>query len=119
MPRLRAFFSSRFVVVETGQSPGAGPAVELSGAGGAGTGGEASDAPLLDELGGALVAAPLVVALAARVRLLFFTIARSEGGLKSGGGGGAAVVSKEDERGRKDARRKRGKGKICPLKIIN
>ena len=118
MPRLRAFFSSRFVVVETGQSPGAGPAVELSGAGGAGTGGEASDAPLLDELGGALVAAPLVVALAARVRLLFFTIARSEGGLKSGGGG-AAVESREDERGRKDARRKHGKGKICPLKIIN
>jgi hypothetical protein len=101
---------------EAGQSPGAGPAVELSGAGGAGAGVEASDAPFLGALRKALVVAPLVVAPAARVRFLFFTIARSEGGLKSSGGG-AAVVRKEDEQRRRDARRKRGKGKICPLKL--
>jgi hypothetical protein len=97
IPRLRALFLSSFVVVETGQSPGIGPAVEFSGAGGAGAGGGASDAPLLDEFGGTLVAAPLVVALAARVRFFFFTIARSEAGLESGGGGGAAAASKGDE----------------------
>jgi hypothetical protein len=108
MPRLRALFSSRFVVVETGQSPSAGPAVELSGAGGAGVGGGASDKPLLDVLGEALEAAPLVVALAARVRFLFFTIVRSEGGLKSRGG--AAVVSKEEETRKKGCKKKAWKG---------
>ena len=76
MPRLRALFSSRLVVVEAGQSPGTGPAMKLSGAGGAGAGAEASDAPFLGALGEALVAALLAVALAARVRFFFFTIVR-------------------------------------------
>jgi hypothetical protein len=77
IPRLRALFSSRFVVVETGQSPGVGPAVEVSGASGDGAGEGASDALLLDVLGGTLAAAPLLATLAARMRFFFFTIARS------------------------------------------
>jgi hypothetical protein len=96
-PRLRALFSSRLVVVETGQSLGVGPAVELSGAGGTGVVGGTSDAPFLGVLDEALVAPPLDAAPAERVRLLFFTIVRSREGPKSGGGG-AAVVSKEKER---------------------
>jgi hypothetical protein len=117
IPRLRALFSSRFVVVETGQSPGIGPAMDLSGAVGAGYEGGASDVLLLDELGGTLAAAPLVVAPAAGVRFFFFTIRRSEEDLKSGGG--AAVVSKKDGRRKKNARRKQGKGENCPLKVTN
>ena len=96
IPRLRAFFSSLFVVVETGQSPGIGPTVELSGAGGTGAGGGASDALLLNEFGGVLMAAPLLTALVARVRFFFFTIVRSEEDLENGGGG-AVFVNKKDE----------------------
>jgi hypothetical protein len=48
--------------------------METSGAGGAGAGAEASDAPFFGALDKALAAAPLAVALAARVRFLFFTI---------------------------------------------
>jgi hypothetical protein len=76
-PRLRAFFSSRLFVVEAGQSPGAGPAVGASGAGGTGGAGveaKASNAPLLGAPDVALAAAALVVAPAASVRFLFFTI---------------------------------------------
>jgi hypothetical protein len=98
------------VIVETGQLLGAGPAVELSDAGGAGAEGGASEAPLLNELGRTLVAAPLDAAPAAEVRFFFFTIARFEQDLKSGGSGGAAVVSKKDGRRKKNARRKQGKG---------
>jgi hypothetical protein len=64
------------------------------------------------------LAAPLVVAPAARVRFFFFTIVRSEEYLKSGGGG-TTIVSKKDGRRRKNARRKRRKGENCPLKVIN
>jgi hypothetical protein len=73
-PRLRAFFSSRFVVVDAGQSPGLGPAVELDGAGGAGAGGGAFGAPLFGGFGETLVAAPLLAALVATVEFFFFTI---------------------------------------------
>ena len=77
-PRLRALFSSRFVVVDAGQSPGMGPAVELDGAGGARAGGGTSGAPLFDGFGEVLAAAPLLAALVARVELFFFTIFRSK-----------------------------------------
>jgi hypothetical protein len=97
IPRLRALFSSRLVVVETGQSPGAGPAVELSGAGGVGASGGTSNAPFFGVLDEDLVAVPLGAAPAARVRFFFFTIARSGEGPKSSGDG-ATVVRKEEER---------------------
>jgi hypothetical protein len=83
IPRLRALFSSRFVVVEAGQSPGIGTTVELDGAGGTGAGGGASDALLLDGFGGVLAAAPLLAALVARVGFFLFTIMRSEGDLET------------------------------------
>jgi hypothetical protein len=92
-PRLRAHFSSRFVMEDASQSPGL--AIEPDGAGGAGAGGGASDALLLDGFGGVLAAAPLLTALVARVRFFFFTIMRSEGDLENGGG--AVFVNKKDE----------------------
>jgi hypothetical protein len=52
--------------------------MELDGAGGAGAGGGASGAPLLDGFGEVLAAAPLLAALVARVGFFFFTIMRSE-----------------------------------------
>ena len=83
IPRLRALFSLRFVVVEAGQSPGIGPAVELDGAGGAGAGGGASDALLLDGFGGVLAVAPLLAVLMASMGFFFFTIVRSEEDLEA------------------------------------
>jgi hypothetical protein len=86
--------------------------MELSGAGGAGAEAEASDAPFLGALGGALVMAPLVVAPAARVRFFFFIIVRE-----------IWRRSKERrrrsscEQGRRVARRKGEKGKICQLRL--
>ena len=82
-PRLRALFTSRFVVVDTGQSPGLGPAVELDGAGGAGAGGGASRAPFFAGFGEALVAAPLLAALVATVEFFFFTFFGSEEDLEA------------------------------------
>ena len=76
-PRLRAFFSSRLVVVDAGQSPGLDPAVELDGAGGAGAGGGASGAPLFGGFGEVLAAAPPLAELVATVELFFFTIVGS------------------------------------------
>jgi hypothetical protein len=61
-PRLRVFFSSRFVIVEVGQSPGAGAAAETS------------SAPLFDAYDITLAAALLKVAPAATVEPFFFTI---------------------------------------------
>ena len=94
MPRLRAFFSSRLVVVEAGQSPGAGPTAEASGAGGAGAGAEASDVFFIGAL--ALAAAPLVTAPEASVRFLFFTIDGRIGGRSESSGGGAVVLGKKN-----------------------
>jgi hypothetical protein len=74
-PRLRAFFSSRLVVVEAGQSPGTGPAVEAAGAGGAGAEAETSNAPFFDAPDAALATTLLVAASAAGAGFFFFTIA--------------------------------------------
>jgi hypothetical protein len=76
-PRLRAFFSSRFVAVDIGQSPGLDPAVELDGAGGAGAGGGTSGAPVLGGFGEALAPVPPLAELVAMVELFFFTIVGS------------------------------------------
>jgi hypothetical protein len=70
-PRLRAFFSSRLVIVEAGQSPGAGVAVETSGAS---TVAETSDAPFFDAPDVTLTVTPLVAAPTVVVRFFFFTI---------------------------------------------
>jgi hypothetical protein len=42
---------------------------------------------------------------------------RSEIDLKNGGDGGVAILSKKDKQERRAARRKDGKGKICPLRL--
>jgi hypothetical protein len=82
-PRLRALLSSRFVIVEAGQSPGAGTAAETSGA------------PLFDASDITLASALLEIAPAATVELFFFTISACVGNTKSGlknGGGGAIAM---------------------------
>jgi hypothetical protein len=81
-PRLRALFSSRFVMEDASQSPGLAAATELGGAGGAGAGGGASGALLFGRFEEALAAAPPLVELAAAARFFFFTIARSGEDLK-------------------------------------
>jgi hypothetical protein len=63
-PRLRVFFSSRFIIIEAGQSPGAGAAAETSGA------------PLFDASDVTLAAALLEVAPVTTVEPFFFTILR-------------------------------------------
>jgi hypothetical protein len=95
-PRLLAFFSSRFVVVEAGQSPGMDPATELDGAGGAGARGGAWEALLFGGFGEDLAAAPLLAALVARVEIFFFPILQIH--KRSGfDNGGAVVLSAGDE----------------------
>ena len=116
-PRLRAFFSSRFVVVDTGQSPGLDPAVELDGAGGAGAGGGASGAPLFGGFGEALAAAPPLAELVAMVELFFFTIVGSGEDLEAAAAAQRLCV-KEMEEGEEDATVKYGKGENSLRKII-
>ena len=95
-PRLLAFFSSRLVVVEAGQSPGMEPAIELDGADGAGAKGGPWETLLFGGLGEDLAAAPLLAALVARVEILFFPISQIHE--RSGfSGGGAVVLSAGDE----------------------
>lgn len=77
IPRLRALFSSRFVMEDASQSPGLVTATELGGAGGAGVGGGASGALLFRRDEEALAAAPPLAELAAAARFFFFTIAGS------------------------------------------
>ena len=111
-PRLRAFFSSRFVVVDTGQSPGLDPAVELDGAGGAGAGGGASGAPLFGGFGKALAAAPPLAELVATVGLFFFTIVGSAEDLEAAAAAQRLRVKKMEEE-EKDERMKCGKRRTC------
>jgi hypothetical protein len=61
-PRLRAFFSSRFIIIEAVQSPGAGTMAETSGA------------PLFGAPDVTLAVTPLEVAPAETVEFFFFTI---------------------------------------------
>jgi hypothetical protein len=78
-PRLRALFSSLFVMEDASQSPGLVTATEVGGAGGAGVGGGASGALLFGRDEEALAAAPPLaeLAAAAAARFFFFTIAGS------------------------------------------
>ena len=96
-PRLRALFSSHFVMDDASQSPGL--AIEPGGAGGAGAEGGASGALLFGRFEEDLAAAPPLVELAAAVRFFFFTIARS-GRIGKSGGGGAAVAKGRRRRAR-------------------
>jgi hypothetical protein len=117
MQRLRAF-SSRLVVVEAGQSQGAGPMTEASGAGVEGVGVEISDALFLGAPDVALAAAPLVAAPVASVRFLFFTIVGRIGGRSKNSGDGTAGLRKKGERGRRAVKREDGKNKFLPFTVI-
>jgi hypothetical protein len=57
------------------------------------------------------------MALAARVRLLFFTIVERIGGRSKNSGGGAAVLRKKDEQERRTVKRENGKGKFYPSRL--
>jgi hypothetical protein len=64
----------------------------------------------------ALAAAPLVAALAASLRFLFFTIVEGIEG-RSKNGGGTTVLRKKGKRGRRDVRRENGKDKLHPSRL--
>jgi hypothetical protein len=105
---LRASFSSRFIIVEAGQSLGAGAATETSGA------------PLFDALDVTLAVTLLKVAPAAIVELFFFTISRCiweyERRLKNGGG--AVAMRKKNEEGREAVKEKNEGSKLFSFSFI-
>jgi hypothetical protein len=90
---------------------------KTSGAGGAGAGTEIPDALFFGALDVALAAVSPVAALAARVRILFFTIFEGIEGISKNNGGDATVLRKKDRQGRGTVKRENGRDKFCPPRL--